>query len=351
MIDPVSFRHTVLDRSRGSSSPSSLSFLPSAFVHNDQPPPPPPPQSSQPQTLNQRPVDRTITEKIIDTTQSVYSSIQNTPEKTSLFLSLAMRSDENDNDPVSSLRLSVQISKTRRSALREWFRINPHNLLRIYRWTLIRQVFQQEVRISFSDFFSFAPSVASLMAIAANFTPDKAVDELGWKYMVRSFKAVNDCYKLLNIDLDGVFQRLSLLQKKNAALIVEDGGKTKTEVKCLDMKRREYCVLSKNVSQWVVPSRCGDVETGAYGRSSDRLCLTRSSLMKRRSHSRTCIPLGKPKMTSSLLNWHIPVHVRFPASSGNPLVRRLTVDDNRIADFKGRPCDQDQDLPFRPLDV
>lgn len=63
-------------------------------------------------------------------------------------------------------------------------------------------------------------------------------------------KAVNDRYKLLEIDLDGVFQRLLLLQKKKyAALKVEDGGKTKVEIKGLDMKRREYCGLSKNVSQ------------------------------------------------------------------------------------------------------
>jgi len=54
----------------------------------------------------------------------------------------------------------------------------------------------------------------------------------------------------LEIDLDGVFERLLLLQKKKyAALKVEEGGKTRIEVKGLDMKRREYCQLSKNVSQ------------------------------------------------------------------------------------------------------
>lgn len=63
-------------------------------------------------------------------------------------------------------------------------------------------------------------------------------------------KAVNDRYKLLEIDLDGVFQRLLLLQKKKyAAIKVEDGTRTTTEVKGLDMKRREYCALSKAVSQ------------------------------------------------------------------------------------------------------
>ncbi|KAI0796194.1 hypothetical protein C8Q75DRAFT_863184 [Abortiporus biennis] len=66
-------------------------------------------------------------------------------------------------------------------------------------------------------------------------------------------KAVNDQYKLLEIDLDGVFQRLLLLQKKKyAAIKVEDGTRTSTEVKGLDMKRREYCALSKTVSHYVL---------------------------------------------------------------------------------------------------
>lgn len=63
-------------------------------------------------------------------------------------------------------------------------------------------------------------------------------------------KAVNDRYKLLEIDLDGVFKRLLLLQKKKyAALKVEDASRSTIEVKGLDMKRREYCALSKAVSQ------------------------------------------------------------------------------------------------------
>jgi DNA polymerase alpha subunit A len=63
-------------------------------------------------------------------------------------------------------------------------------------------------------------------------------------------KHVNDRYRLLEIDLDGVFQRLLLLQKKKyAAVKVEEGGKTRIEVKGLDMKRREYCLFSKTVSQ------------------------------------------------------------------------------------------------------
>ncbi|KAI0048775.1 hypothetical protein FA95DRAFT_1678116 [Auriscalpium vulgare] len=66
-------------------------------------------------------------------------------------------------------------------------------------------------------------------------------------------KAVNDRYKLLEIDLDGIFQRLLLLQKKKyAAIKVEEGARTSTEVKGLDMKRREYCALSKAVSQYIL---------------------------------------------------------------------------------------------------
>lgn len=65
-------------------------------------------------------------------------------------------------------------------------------------------------------------------------------------------KLVNERYKLLEIDLDGVFQRLLLLQKKKyAAMKVEEGDKTSMEVKGLDMKRREFCGLSKHVSEYV----------------------------------------------------------------------------------------------------
>ncbi|KIJ54743.1 hypothetical protein M422DRAFT_24648 [Sphaerobolus stellatus SS14] len=72
--------------------------------------------------------------------------------------------------------------------------------------------------------------------------------------MAHEFKRkVNEQYKLLEIDLDGIFQRLLLLQKKKyAALKVEEGGRTTVEVKGLDMKRREYSQLSKNVSQYVL---------------------------------------------------------------------------------------------------
>lgn len=65
-------------------------------------------------------------------------------------------------------------------------------------------------------------------------------------------KAVNDRYKLLEIDIDNVFRRILLQAKKKYAAInlVQIDGKfvDKMEVKGLDMKRREYCNLSKEVS-------------------------------------------------------------------------------------------------------
>jgi DNA polymerase alpha subunit A len=66
-------------------------------------------------------------------------------------------------------------------------------------------------------------------------------------------RSVNDKYKLLEIDIDNVFRRLLLHAKKKYAAInmTEVDGKyiDKLEVKGLDMKRREYCALSKDISQ------------------------------------------------------------------------------------------------------
>lgn len=68
-------------------------------------------------------------------------------------------------------------------------------------------------------------------------------------------KAVNESYELLEIDIDNVFRRLLLhAKKKYAALnMIEKDGKwvDKLEVKGLDMRRREYCQLSKETSSYV----------------------------------------------------------------------------------------------------
>lgn len=66
-------------------------------------------------------------------------------------------------------------------------------------------------------------------------------------------KAVNEQYRLLEIDIDNIFRRILLQAKKKYAAInlVEKDGKyvEQMEVKGLDMKRREYCALSKEISK------------------------------------------------------------------------------------------------------
>ena len=65
-------------------------------------------------------------------------------------------------------------------------------------------------------------------------------------------RSVNEKYKLLEIDIDNTFRRLLLHAKKKYAAInmTEVDGKyvDKLEVKGLDMRRREYCALSKEAS-------------------------------------------------------------------------------------------------------
>lgn len=73
----------------------------------------------------------------------------------------------------------------------------------------------------------------------------------------KEFKeAVNERYRLLEIDIDNIFRRILLQNKKKYAAInlLEKDGKwvEQMEVKGLDMKRREFCVLSKDVSTRVL---------------------------------------------------------------------------------------------------
>ncbi len=87
-------------------------------------------------------------------------------------------------------------------------------------------------------------------SVMINANVDNVADALA---VGRDFKkAVNERYRLLEIDIDNVFRRILLQAKKKYAAItlVEVDGKyvEKMEVKGLDMKRREYCGLSKEIS-------------------------------------------------------------------------------------------------------
>lgn len=68
---------------------------------------------------------------------------------------------------------------------------------------------------------------------------------------------VNKLYKLLEIDIDGVFKSLLLLKKKKyAALVVENHGEgrysVKQELKGLDIVRRDWCDLAKECGNYVI---------------------------------------------------------------------------------------------------
>lgn len=68
---------------------------------------------------------------------------------------------------------------------------------------------------------------------------------------------VNKLYKLLEIDIDGVFKSLLLLKKKKyAALVVEQHGEgrfsVKQELKGLDIVRRDWCDLAKECGKYVM---------------------------------------------------------------------------------------------------
>jgi DNA polymerase alpha subunit A len=78
-------------------------------------------------------------------------------------------------------------------------------------------------------------------------------------------KAVNEQYKLLEIDIDNVFRRILLQAKKKYAainLVAKDGKFIeKMEVKGLDMRRREYCALSKEISKHLLDEILSGDET------------------------------------------------------------------------------------------
>lgn len=77
---------------------------------------------------------------------------------------------------------------------------------------------------------------------------------------------VNERYKLLEIDTDNVFKRLLLHAKKkyaamNISLDRRTGKEvTALEVKGLDMRRREYCPLSKEISTFVLEKLLSDTD-------------------------------------------------------------------------------------------
>lgn len=102
---------------------------------------------------------------------------------------------------------------------------------------------------------------------------DSVMIDTGANSMVEAMKIgeefkvqVNERYKLLEIDTDNVFKRLLLHAKKkyaamNVSLDRKTGQEVTTlEVKGLDMRRREYCPLSKEISTFVLQKLLSDLD-------------------------------------------------------------------------------------------
>ena len=72
--------------------------------------------------------------------------------------------------------------------------------------------------------------------------------------LVRQVKAeVNKLYRLLEIDIDGVYKSMLLLKKKKYAALamtkVGDKYETHQELKGLDIVRRDWCQLAKEAGK------------------------------------------------------------------------------------------------------
>ena len=68
-------------------------------------------------------------------------------------------------------------------------------------------------------------------------------------------RKVNERYKLLELEIDGFFEKLLLLKKKKyAAIVVEEKDgilRRSYEMKGLDLVRRDWCDLLREVSKYV----------------------------------------------------------------------------------------------------
>jgi len=75
-------------------------------------------------------------------------------------------------------------------------------------------------------------------------------------------KAVNERYKLLEIEIDGYFRKMLLLKKKKYAALIVNESKGKIEFniekKGIDVVRREWCTLSTNASNFVLDQLFSD---------------------------------------------------------------------------------------------
>jgi len=122
-------------------------------------------------------------------------------------------------------------------------------ITRTGRETLMKTKEIAETKLGFSVIYGDTDSIM----INTGTTQVKEAIEMGNKLK----HEVNQLYKCLEIEIDGIFKSMLLLKKKKyAALVVENFGtsdqKTSVELKGLDMVRRDWCQLSKTLGNFVL---------------------------------------------------------------------------------------------------
>ena len=91
--------------------------------------------------------------------------------------------------------------------------------------------------------------------------------------------AVNKTYKLLELDIDGVYRFMLLLKKKKYAAVTmekKSNGKvvTSTELKGLDIVRRDWCQLAANAGKQILNKILSDCS------ADDRVAFIHETLEK-----------------------------------------------------------------------
>ncbi|KAJ2141984.1 DNA-directed DNA polymerase alpha catalytic subunit pol1 [Coemansia sp. RSA 564] len=119
-----------------------------------------------------------------------------------------------------------------------------------------REILQATRDLALADGLEVIYGDTDSIMIATQTDALKDVYEMGAQFKRR----VNERYRLLELDIDGVFKRLLLLKKKKyAALVITNPQnytsgplETKLETKGLDLVRRDWCGLSHDVSDFVL---------------------------------------------------------------------------------------------------
>jgi DNA polymerase alpha subunit A len=116
-----------------------------------------------------------------------------------------------------------------------------------------REILQSTVDLATSQSLEVIYGDTDSVMIHTNLTDLQAVKRIGQDFK----RAVNKRYNLLELEIDGFYQRLLLLKKKKyAALLVQEKGDgvitTSLETKGLDLVRRDWCGLSHDVSSYVL---------------------------------------------------------------------------------------------------